>query len=359
MFLLLVFFLLSIVFSFLCSIWEAVLLSISPAHAEQLKTSAPSVGNRLAGFKENIDVPLSAILTLNTLAHTVGAIGVGAQASKIWADNYINILGFELSFEAIVAGGMTLAILIFSEIIPKTIGATFWKPLTRFTVMSLQFIIWILYPFVWLSQLITGFLKKDKKESVLSRTDFSVMAQIGAREGVIKADEYRVLNNLLRFNEVRAQDIMTPRTVMVAAEKNETIQDYYNNHKSLRFSRIPIFDEKMDNMIGYFLKTDMMKAIIENKGDQAVSTLGREFLVINEIESIAKVFEKLIEKREHIALVVDEYGGVAGIVTNEDIVETLFGLEIMDESDATADMQSLAREQWKKRAKSMGIVEVD
>ncbi len=357
MFLLIAFFVLSIVFSFLCSIWEAVLLSITPSYAEQLKTEAPSIGNRLASFKADIDRPLSAILTLNTLAHTVGAIGVGAQASKIWADADVNILGFHTSGEAVVAAVMTFAILIFSEIIPKTIGATFWKPLTKFTVSSLQLIIWILYPLVWLSKWITGFLKKDKKKSVLSRTDFSMMAKIGAREGVIKADEYRVLSNLLRFDEVRAKDIMTPRTVLVSADETETIGNYYASNKLIRFSRIPVYQEKVDNTTGYFLKTDLMTAMIEKKDHQALSSLKREFIVVNEVESIAKVFEKLIEQREHIALVVDEYGGVAGIVTTEDIVETLFGLEIMDEVDDTADMQSLAREQWKKRAGAMGIVE--
>lgn len=357
MFLLILFFILSIVFSFLCSIWEAVLLSISPSHVETVSKNSDWLGKKLRLFKKDIDMPLSAILTLNTLAHTVGAIGVGAQAAKIWGTTYFNILGFKLSGEAIVAAVMTLAILILSEIIPKTIGATFWKGLTRFTVVSVQGIIWLLYPLVWMSQLITGLLKKDKDKSVLSRTDFSMMAEIGAREGVIKQDEYRVINNLLRFNEVRAEDIMTPRTVLMSAAEDTTLDTFYKENQSLRFSRIPIYKDKVDEMSGYILKNDLLQAIIKGDGSKTLSSLKREFSIVNEVESIALIFEKLIANKEQMALVVDEYGGVSGIVTTEDIIETLFGLEIMDEMDSTADMQSLAREQWKKRASKMGLTD--
>ncbi len=355
MFLLIVFFTISILFSFLCSIWEAALLSISPAYAEQLKEDSPWVGQKLAEFKDNIDQPLAAILTLNTIAHTVGAIGVGSQASKIWAENAVNIFGFELSVEALVAGLMTLAILIISEIIPKTIGATFWKGLSSFTVVSVQWIIWLLYPLVWVSQWITKLLKKDKDKSVLSRTDFTIMADIGAREGVIQQNEYRIFKNLMRFDSVRAVDIMTPRTVMVATDENTKIQDYFKEYPNLRFSRIPVFKGQVDEMSGYILKNDMLLSIINGQGEEPLSALKREFQVVTENEKIGQIFEKLIENKEQIALVVDEYGGVSGIVTNEDIIETLFGLEIMDELDDTADMQKLAREQWGKRAQKMGL----
>lgn len=355
MFLLIVFFTISILFSFLCSIWEAALLSISPAYVETLKKESPWVGNKIADFKKNIDQPLAAILTLNTIAHTVGAIGVGSQASKIWADSAVNIFGFELSVEALVASLMTLAILIISEIIPKTIGATYWKSLSKFTVTSVQGIIWLLYPLVWVSQWITKLLKKDKNRSVLSRTDFSIMADIGAREGVIKQGEYKIFKNLMRFDSVRAVDVMTPRTVLVSADESTVIDDYYKEFPKLRFSRIPIYNGQVDEMSGYILKDAMLEAIINGNGSKTLASLKREFKVVHENEKIGKIFESLIEQREQIALVVDEYGGVAGIMTTEDIVETLLGLEIMDELDDTADMQKLAREQWNKRAKTMGL----
>ncbi len=355
--LLALFFILSILFSFLCSIWEAVLLSISPSYVEQVSANSEWVGQKLKAFKKDIDVPLSGILTLNTLAHTVGAIGVGAQAAKLWGATYFEVLGFKFTGEALVAAGMTLCILILSEIIPKTIGATYWKGLTNFTVYSVQFIVWLLFPLVWLSKMITGLLKKDGEKSVLSRTDFSVMAAIGAREGIIKQGEYTIINNLLKFNEVRAKDVMTPRTVMVSSDENELIGDYYEKNPNLRFSRVPIFKEKVDEMTGYFLKDALLKAVIDKKKDQPLSTLKRSFTIVNEVESIAAIFDTLIAKKEQIALVVDEFGGVSGILTTEDIIETLFGLEIMDELDHTADMQHYAREQWKKRAKKMGILE--
>ena len=346
----------SIGFSFLCSIWEAVLLSINPSYIETIRDDQPWVANTLQEFKDNIDKPLSAILTLNTIAHTVGAILVGAQAGKIWADNKMDILGISISFEAIVASLMTLAILIFSEIIPKTIGATYWRGLTKFTTRGVKIVIWLLFPLVWVSQQITKLFKGgDLHGSVLSRTDFTAMADIGAREGVIQQSEYRIFKNLMRFDSIRAKDVMTPRTVVTHADGNLTIQEFYEQNKNLRYSRIPIHKGQVDQMIGYILKDDLFQHIIEGKSGSPLSDLNREFVVVSESERIGPIFEKLIEKKEQIALVVDEYGGVEGILTSEDIVETLFGLEIMDELDATADMQLLAREQWKKRAAKLGL----
>ena len=353
---LIIFCLVSIGFSFLCSIWEAVLLSINPSYIETIKDKSPWVANTLQEFKDNIDRPLSAILTLNTIAHTVGAILVGSQASKIWADNKVDLFGFSISFETIVAVLMTLAILIFSEIIPKTIGATYWRGLTTFTTRGVKFVIWILFPLVWVSQKITKLFKGgDLHGSVLSRTDFTAMADIGAREGVIQQSEYRIFKNLMRFDSIRAEDVMTPRTVITHADGNQSIQDFYNQNKNLRFSRIPVHSGQVDDMVGYILKDDLFQYMIEEKGNMKLKDLKRDFLVVTANEKIGQIFEKLIEKKEQIALVVDEYGGVAGLLTSEDIVETLFGLEIMDELDATADMQLLAREQWKKRAAKLGL----
>lgn len=355
--LLIVFFFVSIIFSFLCSIWEAVLLSITPSHAEMLIQQNHPSAPKLKEFKEEIDKPLSAILTLNTVAHTVGAIGVGAQASKVFGTGNMIIGGMELpiSGEVVVAVFMTIAILYLSEIFPKTIGANNWKALTPFTVRSLTFISFLLAPAIWVSTLITKMLKKDKEKSVLSRTDFAAMTQIGVKQGTIKNSESRIINNLLKFDSIKTQNITTPRTVMLAANKDQTLKEFYDAHPTIRFSRIPIFDTSIDKVQGYVLKDDLLDQILKGKSDSALSSIMRDIIMVNEEMPVPELFNKMNEAREHIALVVDQYGGVEGVVTMEDVIETLLGLEIVDESDNSADMQKLARKKWAERAKALGL----
>jgi CBS domain containing-hemolysin-like protein len=349
----------SILFSFLCSIWEAVLLSITPSFVEVTYKQGTKTGQLLKSFKEDIDRPLSAILTLNTIAHTVGAIGVGSQAGKMYGDQNMILAGFELPFsvEAFVGAAMTLAILILSEIIPKTLGANNWKQLSGFTVNSLNIVIFALYPLVWLSQLITKSMKKDKDKSVLSRADFSAMAEIGEKEGIFRSNESRIIHNLLRLNTIRTKDVMTPRTVVKAANQERTIQEFYDKNEKLQFSRIPVFAESKDHINGFVLKDEILSSIIKDNGEAPLRDIMREILIINEQVPLPDLFNQLMEKREHIALVVDEFGGMAGIVTMEDVIETLLGIEIVDEQDNIEDMQLLARKNWEKRAKVLGLLE--
>lgn len=356
---LLLFFAMSILFSFLCSIWEAVLLSITPSFVEVTYKQGTKTGQLLKSFKEDIDRPLSAILTLNTIAHTVGAIGVGSQAGKMYGDQNMILGGFELPFsvEAFVGAAMTLAILILSEIIPKTLGANNWKQLSGFTVNSLNIVIFALYPLVWLSQLITKSMKKDKDKSVLSRADFSAMAEIGEKEGIFRSNESRIIHNLLRLNTIRTKDVMTPRTVVKAANQERTIQEFYDKNEKLQFSRIPVFAESKDHINGFVLKDEILSSIIKDNGEAPLRDIMREILIINEQVPLPDLFNQLMEKREHIALVVDEFGGMAGIVTMEDVIETLLGIEIVDEQDNIEDMQLLARKNWEKRAKVLGLLE--
>ncbi len=361
--LLILFFLVSIIFSFLCSVWEAVLLSITPAYAQIQLEKGNDVGKLIKSFKDNIDRPLAAILTLNTIAHTVGAIGVGSQATKVWEsgtgiDIPLGITTIHIASEAIVATIMTLAILILSEIIPKTIGANYWQRLTGFTVKSLRIVIWLLdiIGLVKLSQFITKKLKKDKSKSVFSKADFTAMAAIGEKEGVFQKGESKIIQNLLRFDTIRAKDIMTPRTVVIAAKEEMTIQDFYNENKNLRFSRIPIFKDSKDHISGFILKDVLLTALINDEGDRPLKDIMREILIVNEQINVPELFNRLMETREHIALVVDEFGGMSGIVSMEDVIETLLGMEIMDEFDNTADMQQLARKNWEKRAKDLGLI---
>ncbi|MDE0693376.1 MAG: DUF21 domain-containing protein [Gammaproteobacteria bacterium] len=349
--LLLTFFFLALVFSFFCSLWEAVLLSITPSHARLEFQQGTRVGRYLEDFKANVDRPLAAILTLNTIAHTAGAIGVGDQAASIWAEANPWITRIA------VPASMTIAILVFSEIVPKTIGALYWQYFVTFTVHSLRLLTVGLAPFVWLSQYITRRLKRGTTQPVLTRTDFVAMAELGAQEGVFEAEESAMIGHLIRFQTIQAGDVMTPRTVVEVAAEDESIAGYYEKAKNLPFSRIPLHDETKDQITGYFLCTDLMVALLDGRGDQPIAALRRDIVAVDQSYAITDLFTVLRARQEHLAVVLDDFGGMAGIVTMEDIIETLLGLEIVDETDATTDMRELARRHRVMRAKALGALE--
>ena len=365
--LLLFYALISIFFSFLCSILEAVLLSITPTYLNVKKQEGKEYAAQLEALKKDVDKPLIAILTLNTVAHTVGAILVGVQAKVAYVELYgtqtRSIFGIEFTEDlmvGVVSTIMTILILVASEIIPKTIGATYWKQLSNFTAKALNIMVFILKwtGLLWLLQLFTKLIgKKGHHGSVSSREDFTAMTDIAHEEGVFEESESKVIKNLLRFDEILAKDVMTPRTVMKIASEETSIQQFFDENRPLRFSRIPLFKERADNITGFFLKDELMEAIINKQGKEPLSTLKREILVTNRSKPIPELFEKFVEQRNHISLVVDEYGSVSGLVTMEDVIETLLGLEIMDESDNVEDLQVLARRNWQPRAKRLGIIE--
>jgi len=348
----------SIFFSFLCSILEAVLLSVTPTYINLKKKEGKSYASSLEVLKKDVDKPLIAILTLNTIAHTVGAILVGVQAESL--PYKIDVLGFNIV--GVVSAIMTILILVVSEIVPKTIGATYWKKLTNFTTKALQVLMFPLKwtGILWVLQLTTKLIGKGAHgESVLSREDFSAMADIAEEEGVFEESESKVIKNLLNFKSILAEDVMTPRTVMKIADEQVSIKDFYEANKNLRFSRIPIYQNQQDNIIGYVLKDDIYKQLAEDQDRMLLSELQRKIFVVDRAMPIPDLFEKFIAEKEHVALVVDQYGSVGGIVTMEDVIETLLGLEIMDESDTDADMQQLARKNWEDRAKRLGIIDND
>ncbi len=350
--LLLTFFLLALTVSFLCSLWEAVLLSITPSYAQIKQREGSRIGHHLRDFKDNVDRPLAAILSLNTIAHTVGAVGVGNQATVIWAQSHPLVTGVAVPVV------MTLAILVLSELIPKTLGANYWRELVPFTVASLRLTIALLAPLVWFAQFITRALKKDKSKSIFSRNDFLALAEIGAQHGVFEQLESQIIANLLRFSSVRAADIMTPRTVVKTASEACPIKDFLDANRDIRFTRIPVYEaDSKDQITGYVRKDEMMARLIAGRGADPVRVIRREILVIDEILPLSDLFGRFLERRESIALVVDGFGGMAGIVTMEDIVETLLGLEIVDELDATVDMQALARQSWQQRARRLGLLD--
>lgn len=355
--LLLIFFLVSILFSFLCSVWEAVLLSITPAYISQQKQAGTQLGKNLEHFKEDIDRPLSAILTLNTIAHTVGAIGVGAQAGKLFGENYINLGFTSMSYESIIATVMTLAILVLSEIIPKTIGANLWRKLAPFTIRSLTILLVVLAPFVWLSQRITKTLKKDKDKNVFSRADFKALTHAGEESGALAKKESTFIKNLLRFDAIKVKNIMTPRTVMIMADEEMTLQEFYNRHEKLRFSRIPIYSNQPDNISGFILKDELLENLVKDNDDWPLHQIRKDVLAVNQDKPLPELFDALTQNRAHMAIVVDDFGSLVGLVSMEDVFETLLGLEIMDESDAVADLQELARKRWEERARKIGLVD--
>ena len=341
------FFLLSIAFSFLCSILEAVLLSVTPRYIKEQQSKKTVTGELLAKYKEDIDRPLSAILTLNTIAHTVGAIGVGAMAGEVFGKNFINVMGIEMSYESIIAVVMTLAILILSEIIPKTIGANNWKALSPFSVKTIRILIFILAPLVWISQLITRSLKKEKVKSVLSRSDIMQIALEGESTGVLAESESTIIKNLLALEKNTVRDIMTPRSVAFMVHKNLTVEEFIALEASKVHSRVPIYNVDKDDVIGIVLKDDVFLASSEGKNNTLLSELSREVDSISATTGLNSFFSLLRKSQAHLFIVKDEFGNVIGLVTMEDLFEEMLGHEIVDESDTVADLQDHARQKTK------------
>ncbi|MBD0823422.1 MULTISPECIES: CNNM domain-containing protein [Aestuariibaculum] len=345
----------SIFFSFLCSILEAVLLSVTPTFINLKKQEGKDFAFTLEALKKDVDKPLISILTLNTIAHTLGAMMVGIQAEKL----PYKIELFGINTVGVVSAIMTLLILIASEIIPKTIGATYWKNLSGFTATTLTILIFPLKwtGILWLLQLTTKLIGGTEHGSVLSRESFMAMTDIAHEEGVFHESESKVIKNLLTFKEVFAKDIMTPRTVMKIEDEDMTVEAFFKKNLNLRFSRIPIYSKDHDNIIGLVLKDDVYKQMALDNNTKKLSELKRNIIVVTRNMPIPLLFDKLVDSRNHMALVVDEYGSVSGIVTVEDVIETLLGLEIMDESDNVSDLQHLARKSWETRAKRLGIID--
>lgn len=325
--------------SFLCSILEAVLLSTPEAFIEILIDWKKRGAQKLKSLKNAIDKPLAAILTINTIAHTIGAAGVGAQATKIFGEAYFGI----------ISAILTILILVVSEIIPKTIGATYWRRLALISVPVLRAFMFIAWPFVILSEKITRLIAKSGYAYTVSRQDLSTMATIGYKEGVIGKDESLFIYNLMKLKDVKAEDIMTPRTVMVSAPEKMQTADFLKEIDKYHFSRIPLYAENKENITGYVLKADILEKVAKDEHHVQLKKLSRDITKVYERIDVPRLFQLLMKKNDLITLVIDEYGGTEGIVTIEDIIETLTGIEIVDEKDTHIDYQKLAREIWKKR----------
>ncbi len=332
--------------SFCCSIAEAVLLSVRPSFVAALEQKNDPRAELLARLRNNLDRPLAAILTANTIAHTVGAAGVGAQTTVVFGNEYLGL----------ASAILTLLVLVFTEIIPKTLGATHWQTLAPTVGVLILWLTRALYPIVWVSEKLTRLLSRSSAHNRdFSRDEMSAMADIGAREGALDKREHRVINNLMKLAQLSVRDIMTPRPVIFSASGAMTVAEFFAAHADNPFSRIPLRESDADTIAGYVLKTDLLIAQAKDDYDARLIDFKRQFLILPDALTASDTFDRLMQDKSHIALVVDEYGTVQGLVTLEDVIETLIGFEITDELDKVADMQDLARKRWRERMQAIGI----
>lgn len=339
--------LLALIVSFLCSIMESVLLSTPQSFLIVKHEMGHHWARSFIDLKTKIDKPLSAILSLNTIAHTVGAAGVGAQAVKVFGDAYFGL----------ISAVLTILILVITEIIPKTIGARYWKHLTKVSYYTIKVMIFITYPLVIMSSVITKVFSNQKDDQTTSREEIAALASIGTNEGLFSDKENKIIQNILRLKNVKVTEIMTPRVVVAAADEKLPLVDFLKNKDYLKFSRIPVYSGNDENITGYVFRQKVFEYLAENKSNVKLGEIKRDIVIVPNTMVLFLLWEKLLEKKEHIALIVDEYGGLDGIVTMEDIIETLLGLEIVDETDTITDMQEYARERWLTRQTKYTLID--
>lgn len=324
--------------SFLCSLLEAVFLSISPASVALMVKERGRSGKLMEHLKENIDRPISAILTLNTITHTIGSATIGAYVQQLYGNSFVT--AFSVIF--------TICILVFSEILPKIIGATYWKQLAPFTAYTVQLLIFIMFPIVRLSEGLGKLFARPDVASV-TREEMLVTAELGVEEGTLHKKESNIIKNLLMLNNMFVSDIMTPRSVMFALEGDDTVEEIAQRYRPLRFSRIPVYDGNLDNIIGLTHRYKILESLSNDQHKTKIREIISPINSVPERMTVAGVIDLFIKRKEHLALAVDEYGIVTGIVTLEDAIETLLGVEIVDEFDNITDMRQYALEQWQIR----------
>ncbi len=339
MILLIIYVLIAILFSFACSIFEAVILSTNNAFIAMKEKDGHSSGVILKSLKEDISKPLAAILTLNTITHTIGAAGAGAQASAVFGSAYVGI----------ISAILTLLILVFSEIIPKTLGAIYWKQLAPITAYSLKYLIIILYPFVKLSDLITGKMNNEPTLSGFSREEFAIMADLSNQDGQLLAQESVFLKNLMHLHQSTVKEAMTPRTVMFTLADTVTVEEFFHKYCQITFSRIPIFHQDNENITGYVFRSDLLLAQARGNGSRTLDNYSHKLPALLPESPLSLALNQMLEQRVHMILVVNEYGSIEGIITMEDVMETMLGFEIVDEKDKTIDMQKEALKRWQKK----------
>lgn len=345
--LLLIYLFLALFISFICSIMEAVLLSTPVSYLKSKLEGGDTSVETMLKLKEDIDKPLSAILTLNTIAHTVGAAGVGAQATKVFGEAYFGV----------VSAVLTILILVLTEIIPKTLGANYSKSLIGISGKVINGMLFITYPLVWLSSILTKLLSGNKSELTTSREEISALASIGTQEGIFADKENRIIQNLIKLKSLKVKEVMTPRIVVVTANEEMSLEEFLKNKEFLHYSRIPIFNENKDNITGYIFRELVFEKLAEDQFNLKLKDIKRDILHFPENMTLFDAWEEMLLNKEHISLIVDEYGGMDGITTLEDIIESLLGFEILDEKDKVDDMQQYAIKRWREKQKKYELLQ--
>ena len=347
--LLITFLLLAVGVSFLCSLLESVLMTTTLSYITMREEEGYAPATLMKRYKAETEKPLAAILSLNTIANTIGSAGVGAQATVVFGSEWFGVVSIIV----------TLIILVFAEIVPKTIGTTYWKSLMGFCAGVIRILIFVMYPFVILIQFITRLFKTDDAEATVSREEVLAMVNVGEEEGVIEKDENKMISNMMRLDSIKAADVMTPRVVAKIAPEDMTLKDYYDSDEYDHFSRIPVYNTNAPEYItGYILRDDALEDLAEDHFSVTLGSIKRPIPSFDENKSLSDIFDAMLKQKSQIALIIDEYGCFQGILTLEDIIETIFGLEIIDESDEFVDMQQYARERWQQRQKKYKRLEV-
>lgn len=335
--------------SFLCSLLESVLMTTTLSYITLREEEGYKPAYWMKTYKTETERPLAAILSLNTIANTIGAAGVGQQATLVFGSAWFGL----------VSAIVTILILIFGEIIPKTIGTTYWKSMMGFTANTIRILIVLMYPFVILIQFTAKLFKRNDSEATVSREEVLAMVSVGEEEGVIEEDENKIIGNVMRLNSIKASDVMTPRVVAKIAPETMTLQEYYQSDEYDHFSRIPVYAPNAPEYItGYVLRDDALEDLAEDNFQVTLGSIKRPLPSFPESKSLGEIFDAMLKQKSQIALIIDEYGCFQGILTLEDIIETIFGLEIIDENDDIIDMQQYARERWQQRQKKYKRVEL-
>ena len=339
--LLLIFLLSALLISFICSILEATLMSTPLSFITMKEEEGYKPAVKFKKFKQDSSRPIAAILCLNTIANTIGAAGVGRQATLLFGSEWFGL----------VSAVTTILILVFSEIIPKTIGTTKWKNLMGFTTKTLTVLVTVLLPLVWLIEKLQNLISPESDEAAVSREEVSAMANVAEEEEVIDEDENNVIQNLIKMDDIPAYEAMTPRVVCAIASENMTVKSFYRNKDYRHHSRIPVYADNDEYITGYILRMDVLQLLADDKFDCTLGSIKRDIELFNEDTPLGEIWDAMLSKNEQISIIIDEYGAFQGILSLEDVIETLLGSEIVDESDLAPDMQALAKERWKKKQK--------
>jgi CBS domain containing-hemolysin-like protein len=329
--------------SFFCSLLEALILSTTTAEVESLKQRSRRRGLMLEKFKREMGVTISTILTLNTIANTLGATLVGGLATKLFGDWWLGV----------VSGGMTLGILIFSEVIPKNLGVARRTQLQPYVVYPLAFLRRALYPITYVTNLSVRLVLRDPPLQESSEREIILLAERGAKEGTLTRSESKMIANALTLDDVRVASIMTPRTVVTALDRSLSVGEVFRQFKNIPFARLPVYEDNIDNIVGLVRRRDLLKAKANDLDTELVGTLMQEIHFVPETVSAATALQLFLRTHQQLAVAVDEFGSVAGVVTMEDVMEHILGREIFEKDDLAVDMRELARTRnWRAAANS-------